>query len=41
MNTTWLVGAGLMAREYIKVLEELSSEFIVVGRGKKSAEECK
>ena len=41
MSNIWLVGAGLMAREYVKVLEKLSSDFIIVGRGKKSAEECK
>lgn len=34
----WLVGAGLMAKEYIKVLQALSTDFIVIGRG---ADNCK
>jgi len=29
---TWLIGAGLMAKEYIKVLQHLGSNFIVIGR---------
>lgn len=33
-----LVGAGLMAREYAKVLESLNVEYTVIGRGIKSAE---
>lgn len=33
-----LVGAGLMAREYAKVLENLNVEYTVIGRGKQSAE---
>ena len=33
----WLVGAGYMAQEYAKVLEQLVSNYQVIGRGKKSA----
>lgn len=36
---TLLVGAGPMAAEYARVLKSLKKEFIVVGRGKQSAEE--
>lgn len=35
--STWLVGAGYMAQEYAKVLNELVSEYEVIGRGQKSA----
>ncbi|MDC0492609.1 gfo/Idh/MocA family oxidoreductase [Candidatus Pseudothioglobus singularis] len=35
--STWLIGAGYMAQEYAKVLNILSSEYVVIGRGKKSA----
>ena len=35
--STWLVGAGYMALEYAKVLNELVSEYEVIGRGHKSA----
>lgn len=34
----WLVGAGFMAQEYAKVLKGQDREFIVIGRGKESAE---
>ena len=34
----WLVGSGLMAVEYAKVLVSLGNKFIVIGRGKKSAQ---
>lgn len=37
----WLVGAGLMAQEYIRVLQELSVDFKCIGRGKQTAEKCK
>ena len=33
----WLIGAGDMAQEYSKVLNELVSDYEVIGRGKKSA----
>ena len=33
----WLVGAGQMALEYVRVLKELPCEFIVIGRGESSA----
>lgn len=35
----WLVGAGLMAREYAKVLKAQGLDFLVIGRGEKSASE--
>lgn len=34
-----LVGSGPMAIEYAKVLKKLNQKFLVIGRGKKSAEE--
>jgi len=37
MGRIWLVGAGYMAKEYAKVLKVLGREFIVIGRGKKTA----
>ena len=33
----WLIGAGYMAQEYAKVLNELVPEYEVIGRGEKSA----
>ncbi len=36
-NDTWLIGAGLMAKEYAKILKELGVEFSVIGRGEASA----
>ena len=33
----WLIGAGYMAQEYAKVLNELAPEYEVIGRGEKSA----
>jgi len=41
MNNTWLVGAGNMAQAYIKVLDHLNNDYIVIGRGEKSAEKCR
>jgi predicted dehydrogenase len=35
--STWLIGAGYMAQEYAKVLDELMPEFEVIGRSEKSA----
>lgn len=34
----WIVGAGLMATEYVKVLQSLKEEFVIIGR---SEENCK
>lgn len=39
-NNIWLIGAGSMAQDYIKVLQSLNKEFIVVGRSEASAKEC-
>lgn len=35
----WLIGAGPMAMEYAKVLNDLDVQYQIVGRGKESAEE--
>jgi len=40
MSKIWLIGAGDMAQDYIKVLNGLKRDFIVVGRSEKSAKEC-
>jgi len=40
MNSVWLIGAGGMAQDYIKVLDGLDQKFIVIGRGEESAENC-
>jgi predicted dehydrogenase len=34
----WLIGAGNMAAEYVKVLQGLEQKFVVIGRGATSAE---
>ena len=36
----WLIGAGGMAQDYIKVLQGLDKEFIVIGRGEDTAKKC-
>ncbi|MGB9735989.1 MAG: Gfo/Idh/MocA family protein [bacterium] len=36
-NKIWLIGAGEMAREYIKVLQGLNKEYKVIGRGEENA----
>lgn len=33
----WIVGAGVIASEYVKVLKSLEKDFIVIGRGEESA----
>lgn len=33
----WIVGSGLMAREYVKVLQALGESLIVIGRGQENA----
>jgi len=40
MKNIWLIGAGLMAEDYIKVLESLENDFSVIGRGQDSAKKC-
>ncbi len=40
MKNVWLIGAGPMAQEYIKVLKGLKSNFTVIGRGKDTAQKC-
>ncbi len=39
-NNIWIIGAGGMAREYIKVLKAMDKRFSVIGRGEESASEC-
>lgn len=41
MKKIWLIGAGPMAQDYIKVLEELDTEYTVIGRGEGSAAACR
>lgn len=40
MKNVWLIGAGLMAQDYIKVLEALQTHFMVIGRSKETAQKC-
>ena len=40
MKNVWLIGAGPMAQDYIKVLEALKTDFLVIGRGKETAQKC-
>lgn len=40
MKNVWLIGAGPMAQDYIKVLEALKTEFTVIGRGQETAQKC-
>ncbi len=37
MSKIWLIGAGGMAQDYVKVLDGLKEDFIVIGRGEDSA----
>jgi len=37
MNKIWIIGAGPMAQDYIKVLEGLDKDYLTVGRGEASA----
>lgn len=41
MSNTWLVGAGNMSQAYIKVLDEMHNDYIVIGRGEESAQKCR
>lgn len=40
MKHIWLIGAGSMAQDYIKVLKALKTDFTVVGRGEATAKKC-
>jgi predicted dehydrogenase len=40
MGKVLLIGAGIMAQDYIKVLNGLEKEFIVVGRSEENAKKC-
>lgn len=35
--STWIIGAGLIAREYAKILNSLGEEYTAIGRGEESA----
>ncbi|MDX4058013.1 Gfo/Idh/MocA family oxidoreductase [Aliarcobacter skirrowii] len=39
-NKIWLIGAGGMAQDYIKLLQGLEKNFVVIGRGKDTAKKC-
>lgn len=39
-NKIWLIGAGGMAQDYIKVLQGLEKKFVVIGRGEETAKKC-
>ncbi|WP_157351582.1 Gfo/Idh/MocA family oxidoreductase [Aliarcobacter butzleri] len=39
-NKIWLIGAGGMAQDYIKVLQGLNKDFVVIGRGDETAKKC-
>jgi len=39
MEKVWLVGAGYMGTQYVKVLVGLKRQFTVIGRGKETADE--
>jgi len=39
-DTTWLIGAGPMSIDYVKVFNALNIPFEVIGRGRVSAQEC-
>lgn len=39
-NKIWLIGAGGMAQDYIKVLQGLGKKFVVIGRGEETAKKC-
>jgi predicted dehydrogenase len=41
MKKVWLVGAGVMAQDYIKVLNDLDCDFLVIGRGESNSTLCK
>lgn len=40
LKKIWLIGSGLMAIDYIKVLEALKGDILVIGRGEDSAKAC-
>ncbi len=40
MKSVWLIGAGLMAQDYIKVLNDLDVNLTVIGRSEDSAKLC-
>ena len=40
MKDIWLIGAGGMAQDYIKVLKNLDAKFTIIGRGEESAKRC-
>ncbi len=41
MKKVWIVGSGLMAKEYVRILDDLCLDYIVIGRGEQAVEEVK
>ena len=37
----WLIGAGGMAQDYVRVIKDLNVDFTIIGRGEESAKKCK
>lgn len=40
MKNIWLIGSGMMAQDYIRVLNALDINLVVIGRGSESAKKC-
>ncbi len=38
MASIWIIGAGLIAKEYARILNSLGKDYVVIGRGDSSAE---
>lgn len=41
MANVWLIGAGPMAQEYVKVLKNINNDYLIVGRSQKSCDEIR
>jgi D-arabinose 1-dehydrogenase-like Zn-dependent alcohol dehydrogenase len=41
MKKVWLIGAGGMAQDYMKVLKDLNATTTIIGRGEKSSKKFK
>lgn len=40
IKNLWLIGAGVMAQDYVKVLKSLVTPFTIIGKGKETAKKC-
>lgn len=40
MNSLWVIGSGKIAKEYIRILQDINHNFVCIGRGEISALEC-